>query len=78
MEMYEMAVNCENTEGLEVLDKALENQLDVFPDYVDCFYLRIRDMRCPIWLVTTTTPSVDVTAANELTLRSPTAGFFRF
>jgi hypothetical protein len=37
MEMYEVAANCENMEELEVFGKALENQLDVFPDYVKLF-----------------------------------------
>jgi len=37
----------------------------------------VRDMRCPIWLVTITTLSVDVTAANELTSSSSTAVFSR-
>ena len=40
MKMYVVAANCESTEGLELLDKVLENQLDVFPDYVDCFLFR--------------------------------------
>lgn len=32
-----MHIACESTEGLELLDKVLEIQLGVFPDYVDCF-----------------------------------------
>ena len=70
--MYEIAANCENTEELEMFGRALEHQLDVFPDYVDCFCLRCQRHEVPI-----TTPSVDATAANELTSPSPTAAFSR-